>query len=124
MLPLEDQKYLRYRFPEFTETVVDQMICILIPGFPLPKGLNVKQSDLLLRLASGYPDIAPDMWWFNPSVVRSDGHAFKQTEVQEHYLGRSWQRWSRHLDAGHWRPGIDNLETYLALVQKELNANK
>ena len=121
MLPFEDRKYLESRFPEFTETIEGQMICVLVPGFRLPDGLSCTRSDLLLRLAPGYPDIAPDMWWFDPPIRRPDGRAIPQTDVQEHHLGRTWQRWSRHLNAGQWKVGIDNLETFLALVRNELN---
>lgn len=37
------------------------------------------------------------------------------TELTETYLGRSWQRWSRHIGNG-WRPGIDDLRSYLAYI--------
>lgn len=122
MLPFEDRRYLESRFPEFTETIEGQMICVLVPEYRLPDGLSCARSDLLLRLAPGYPDIAPDMWWFDPPIRRPDGRAIPQTDVQEHHLGRTWQRWSRHLDAEQWRAGIDNIETFLALVRKELLA--
>jgi len=42
------------------------------------------------------------------------------TETREIHLGRSWQRWSRHIQ-GQWRPGIDNLATYLAYVRRCLD---
>ena len=122
MLPDDDRKYLESRFPEFREIAEKQMICIVLPSFPLPGGLSCTRSDLLLRLAPGYPDVAPDMWWFDPPVHQSNGHPFPQTHVQESHLGRSWQRWSRHLAPKQWRSGIDNIETYLALVHRELNA--
>jgi hypothetical protein len=35
-------------------------------------------------------------------------------------VGRSWQRWSRHFAAGQWQSGIDGLESFLALVRREL----
>ena len=31
-----------------------------------------------------------------------------------------WQRWSRHFSHGQWRPGIDGLESYLALIRRDL----
>jgi len=74
----------------------------------------------LLRFSPGYPDVAPDMWWFDPPVRRRDGQPIPATEVIERYLGRSWQRWSRHFAAGQWRSGVDGLESFLALVRKEL----
>lgn len=121
MLPSVDQEYLRKRFPGFSVAVEEQMICVVLPGFPLPSGLPIERSDLLLRLSPGYPDVAPDMWWFDPPVLRGDGQPFPQTQVQEAHLGRNWQRWSRHFESGQWRPGADSLESYIALVQSELS---
>jgi hypothetical protein len=60
------------------------------------------------------------MWWFAPAVCRNDGVAIPATQVSEHHLGRQWQRWSRHLAQGQWKSGVDSLESYLALVRKEL----
>lgn len=122
MLPAEDREYLVSRFPQFRETMEGQMICVVLRDFPLPSGLRIPLADLLLRLPPGYPDIAPDMWWFDPPIVRGDGQAFPQTETREQHLGRTWQRWSRHFDGGQWRPGVDSIETYLSLVHRELGA--
>lgn len=120
MLPSEDHEFLARRFPGFSAQAENQMWCVVLPGFGLPEGLTESASDLLIRLAPGYPDVPPDMWWFSPAVQRIDGRTISQTEVQERYLNRTWQRWSRHLPQGTWRPGIDTLEGYLALVRREL----
>lgn len=96
------------------------MTCVLFPGYVLPDGYDCSQSDLLLRLSAGYPDVPPDMWWFNPGLRRADGTAIPATEHTEQYLGRSWQRWSRHFTAGQWQSGVDGLENFLALVRREL----
>ena len=53
-------------------------------------------------------------------IQRTDGKRIPATDVIEHHLGRSWQRWSRHLAAGQWRSGVDGLENFLALVRREL----
>jgi len=96
------------------------MTCVVFRAFNLPPGFNRTQSDLLVRISPGYPDVAPDMWWFDPPVKRADGQTIPATEVIEHHLGRSWQRWSRHLQAGQWRSGVDSLESFVALVRREL----
>lgn len=121
MLPQVDTEFLAERFPAHSVQSDGGMICVLLPQLVLPDGLSVKSSDLLLRLATGYPDVPPDMWWFSPGVFRHDGGAFPATEVQEIHLGRSWQRWSRHLTTGQWRSGIDNLQCFIAIINKELN---
>jgi len=96
------------------------MICVLIPNFPLPPGLDRQAADLLLRLAPGYPDVPPDMWWFDPAIRRKDGVEIPATQVKENHLGRQWQRWSRHFAQGQWKSGLDSVESYIALVRKEL----
>lgn len=120
-MPTEDMNYLCRRFGEgFTITSEANMQCIIINNYPLPTGFNCEKSDLLLRLQTGYPDLPPDMWWFNPSVNRADGKPIPAADVIEHYMGRGWQRWSRHLSPGQWRSGIDGLESFFALIRKEL----
>lgn len=120
MLPPIDAEYVRGRWPAHQVSAEGGMLCVLLPGFPLPSGLNLDQADLLLRLPAGYPDAAPDMWWFSPPVTRRDGSTIAATEAREHHLGRDWQRWSRHLQPGQWRSGVDSIESYLALVHNEL----
>lgn len=122
MLPKLDDEYLQARAPNRVVSAVDGVVCVVIPSFPLPAGFTRADADLLLRLSPGYPDVPPDMWWFCPAICRSDGRTIEATSSQEVYLGRTWQRWSRHLTAGQWRAGVDSLESYLALVRKELSA--
>ena len=120
MLPAADSQYLSERAVGHLVTPEANMTCIVLRDFPLPAGFDREKSDLLIRLSAGYPDIAPDMWWFDPPVRRADGKPIPATEVIEHHLGRSWQRWSRHFSAGQWRSGVDGLESFLALVRREL----
>ena len=120
MLPSEDRDCLDAQHFQYTEVVEGGMICLVLRDFPLPDGLRPSRSDLLLRLAPGYPDIAPNMWWFDPPILRPDGQPIVQTQSHERYLRRTWQRWSRHLSVGQWRPGVDSLESFLALVRQEL----
>lgn len=120
MLPPVDAQYLAERGIAHSLTTEAAMQCLVLPSFPLPLGYDRATSDLLLRLHAGYPDVPPDMWWFDPTIRRADGKPIPQTELIEHYLGRSWQRWSRHLSAGQWRSGVDGVESYLALIRREL----
>lgn len=122
MLPPDDTQYLAERVGNESHLVTNEanMTCVVLKGYQLPVGFDSEVSDLLLRLSPGYPDVPPDMWWFDPPVRRADGNPIRATEVLEHYLGRTWQRWSRHLSAGQWRSGVDRLESFLALVRNEL----
>lgn len=122
MLPEIDREILNERSPQHTIQAEGGMICVLVPDYPLGPGFDRETSDLLLRLSPGYPDVPPDMWWFHPPVRRVDGAEIAATQSVEHYLGRAWQRWSRHLQPGQWRSGVDTLRSFLALVRKEVRA--
>ena len=119
-LPAVDSGYLRERVSQHTVIADGGMICVLVQGFPLPNGFDRSTVDLLLRLSPGYPDVPPDMWWFDPPVALASGKPIPATDVRESYLGRTWQRWSRHFASGQWRSGLDSLETFLALIHREL----
>lgn len=120
MLPGDDRAYLAQRFPAFAESFEGGMLCLVLPDYSPPSGLAPSRADLLLRLSPNYPDVPPDMWWFHPAVTRLDGGTIPNTQVTEQYLGKAWQRWSRHLDAHQWRPGADSLHTYLAVLNGNL----
>lgn len=101
-----------------SEIVVGEgFVSVVLSGYPTP-GLDQHHADLLLRLPVGFPDATPDMFWVSPALT-AHGAAIPGTEQIESYLGRSWQRWSRHI-GGQWRVGVDNLETYLAYVRRAM----
>ena len=120
MLPSDDHAYLAQKYPTFAQSSEAGMLCVVLPNYLLPTGLAPHQADLLLRLSPSYPDVPPDMWWFRPAVHRVDGGAIPNADVTEQCLGKTWQRWSRHLDPNQWRPGADSLRTYLAILNSDL----
>lgn len=67
-LPATDSRYLGDRMSQHTVATECGMICVVLPSFELPRGFDHSHSDLLLRLSPGYPDVPPDMWWFDPPV--------------------------------------------------------
>lgn len=119
-LPQSDVTCLTERGIEYSISLEANMTCVVFPGYKLPPGYDRGASDLLLRLQPGFPDVPPDMWWFNPAIRLANGRVVQATEVTERHLGKDWQRWSRHFNAGQWRSGIDSLESFLALIRKEL----
>ncbi|MBI2220396.1 MAG: hypothetical protein HYU53_04250 [Acidobacteria bacterium] len=119
-LPAEDRAYLEGRGQTYEVVPEANMICVVLPGFPLPPGYDRRESDLLLRLSPGYPDVPPDMWWFGPAVNLTNGQPIPATNCVEQHLGRSWQRWSRHFNGGQWKSGVDSLESFVALIRQEL----
>lgn len=119
-LPEQDAQCLAERSISYSVSVEANMTCVVLHAYQLPSGYDHAEADLLLRLSPGFPDVQPDMWWFDPAIRLQDGRAARATEVSEEHLGRRWQRWSRHFPAGQWRSGTDSLESYLALIRKEL----
>jgi hypothetical protein len=120
-LPQSDIDYLDQRGLPYTVAEEANMTCVVFPGFALPPGFNRTTADLLIRLNPGFPDVPPDMWWFDqPGVLRSDGKTISNADSIENYLGRTWQRWSRHLSAGQWQLGTDTLESFIALIRRDL----
>jgi len=122
MLPERDIRYLDDRGYVYELSADQGMSCLVVHDWPLPAGLSPGRVDLLLRLSPGYPDVAPDMWWFSPHVTCQSGQPIQATQVTEGYLGQTWQRWSRHLPAGVWRSGVDGLESYFAVIRADVAA--
>ena len=122
-LPTIDVAYLGERGIAHEIVVDSGMICVVMPQWPLPGGFDHDESDLLVRLSPGYPDVPPDMWWFSPPVHLANGQELRATNVVETHLGRSWQRWSRHFSGGQWQSGVDGLESFLALIRQNLERN-
>ena len=120
LLPAEDIAFLTERGIAYRVTSEAGMTCVVFPNWSLPPGFDRPAADLLLRLSTGYPDVPPDMWWFDPAVRLASGAALPATEVLEQHVGRTWQRWSRHFNGGQWQSGIDGLESYLALIRQDL----
>ncbi len=120
MLPVDDERFLQERGLKYATTTDANMLCISVTAYPLPEGYDHVEADLLIRLNPGYPDMQPDMWWFDPGIKLADGRTIRATDETQSFLGRNWQRWSRHLNTDDWRPGSDTLETYFALIDQEL----
>ena len=120
ILPQSDAVYLNERDVAHEIAVDSGMTCVVMLRWPLPNGFDRDVADLLIRLSPGYPDVPPDMWWFSPPVHLKNGKALPATDVVETYLGRRWQRWSRHFSNGQWQSGVDGLESFLALIREDL----
>ncbi len=121
MLRPTDEEYLKRTGLEYEVTPDAGLIALVIKAWPLPEGYEPREVDLLIRLPPGFPDTQPDMYWCDPAVrlTRTGGYP-QAAEHFEQHLGRSWQRFSRHLPAGAWHPGRDSLESYIALIRGEL----
>ena len=122
MLPDADREYLERSGIAYRVFEADGMLNVELLDFPMPDGLNARSASVLFRLSANYPDTPPDMWWIIPHLTPVNGRTIPATEVIETIDGRSWQRWSRHLDPTAWRSGIDGLESYVRLLRTELSS--
>ena len=104
-------------------TLENSFVNLVIKNFPLGPAYSPNEAELLIRLPPGYPQGHPDMFWTSPRVQRVGGGDPQTATVEETYLGRAWQRWSRHWSAP-WRPGTDGLHTFIAATLCELEKGK
>lgn len=121
-LPESDREYLERAGIAHRVFEEGGMLNVELLEFSVPDGLNARHVNVLFRLSPSYPDTPPDMWWIIPHLTPVGGGAIPATEVIETIDGRSWQRWSRHLDPAVWRSGIDGLESYVRLLRNELSS--
>ena len=121
-LPARDVKFLNERAFKW-QVVPDPQgaACLLIKDFDVSSGgFTPSVIELMIRIPSQYPMAPLDMWYCDPPIrLAATGQFAQATEVMETHLGRTWQRFSRHLN-GTWRPGVDSLRSFFALIQREL----
>jgi hypothetical protein len=115
MLAERDMTCLAERWPGHELHPDSNGVAVILPNYRLPNEFSPNVVEMLLRLPFGFPDSQPDMFWVFPHVTIA-GRTPEAATVVEQLLGRAWQRFSRHLPPGVWRPGIDDLQSYLALI--------
>jgi hypothetical protein len=101
-------------------------------GFLVLKGLDVSgggfspsATDLMIRIPAQYNMAQLDMWYCDPPIrIAATGQFAVASEVTEQHLNRTWQRFSRHLISGIWRPGVDNLRSFMPLIWRELQGRR
>ncbi len=93
---------------------------IIISGYQLPPGYDHAVVDMLVRLPPGFPDAAPDNFWIAPAIRRRSGAFPTNADRTETHHGRTWQFFSRHLTVARWRPGIDDLRSWLNTIRRSL----
>jgi ABC-type antimicrobial peptide transport system ATPase subunit len=122
-LPEFDREYLLEKGYQFEEKIDANRNGLIIRNWVLPAGkFNLQKSDLLILIPNGYPDVRPDMWYFNPVILLSPSNrAARQTQANINFEGKVWQRWSRHFPANEWRSSIDGIHTYFKKIEVALD---
>ena len=99
------------------EPAAEQLL--VLRGVRLSPGKYDSDSvDVLVKIPPGYPVAALDMFWVCPQIHLASGSIPPNAECLELHEGRQWQRFSRHLQG--WRPGVDSLDSFLAIALREL----
>lgn len=121
-LPEFDRDYLLKKEYIFDEIIDANRNGLVIRNWMLPNSkYNLEKTDLLILLPNGYPEVRPDMWYFNPAILLAPANKrARQTQAIINFEGKKWQRWSRHIPPSEWRSGVDGIHTYLKKVQTAL----
>lgn len=121
-LPTIDQAFLAAKnfVYEFLPGNASERLLVLRGIRLAPGRYNHEVVDVLVKIPPGYPVTLLDMFWVFPALRYADGRTPQAADTYESHEGRSWQRFSRHLPPGSWRPGIDSLRTFLPRVLAEL----
>jgi hypothetical protein len=97
--------------------------------FRLPQGLytnengvmrSVSTARILVLIPQGYSKTKLDSWYLIPHLVLPTGTPINCATGTNTLFGEDWQFWSRHLDDGEWRHGIDGLDTYFRYILQGL----
>ena len=94
---------------------------LVLRTVPLAPGrFDQPTADVLVKIPPGYPATPLDMFWVCPPLRYPTGATPPAADTYETYGGRNWQRFSRHLNSGAWRLGVDSLRTFLPVILAEL----
>jgi hypothetical protein len=116
LLPEEDMEFIEESHYSCQTVIEGAHRWLVIDDYPIPNGYNFKSAKLALRIDVGYPNSQIDMVYFYPPLQRIDGKPIGAL-VSQPLVNLNFQRWSRHRTPQNpWRPGIDNLQTHLLLV--------
>jgi hypothetical protein len=92
---------------------------VVFKDFPLAPGkYDREKTDLLICIPKTYNDAKLDNYYVDPPVKLSGGGYPDRADHFEDHVGKRWQRFSRHVK--QWRPGIDFLQNFMPLVEREL----
>jgi len=118
LLPEPDRDYLAEKGYVFEIIPQNGVVHLILKEIGFSEAYNPKTADILIMVPTGYPNVPLDMFWTFPEIKYANGNVPVATEVRQQLHGKNWQRWSRHHPG--WRPGLDNLRTFLTVILKEV----
>src|SRR3984893_1283944 len=117
LIPEQDEQYLKDKGFSYELNQVGPAIHLILHAWPFPDAYKLRSADVLVKIPPGYPMTQLDMFYTNPTVMLAGG-AFPVTSDQmENHGSLTWQRWSRHHP---WRPGVDNLRSFITAMASEI----
>lgn len=118
LIPEIDEKYLKEKGFVYELQQDGAAIHLILKFWPFPEAYSPRQSDILIKILPGYPLSPLDMFWTIPDIKLARSGAWPEAgDHHETHGGRVWQRWSRHTV---WRPGVDNLRTFITAMANEI----
>ena len=120
-LPERDIEFLQEK--EFNYEIIEFPggLYLIINDFPFPLVYLPRTAKTLIVVPVGYPDSGLDMIFTIPDVKLKDDHWPQSSKEHVIHNKLSWQQWSRHYT---WRPGIDNIRTFITAMKQELEKGK
>lgn len=123
-LPESDEQYLAAKGISYELLQGASEVFFVAKGLAVSPGLYERaDTDLMIRIPNAYPVAGLDMFYVDPPLKLRGGDYPVSANVFEDHGGRRWQRFSRHL-AAPWRPGVDGIGSFLALVLAELRGHR
>lgn len=117
-LPAEDVEFLDSNSFRW-EAIANGGNWVIIHDYPIPEGYNVTVARVALMIPPNYPAAQIDMAYFYPHLKKNNQRNINNV-TSRLIDSKDFQQWSRHRQAGEWRPGEDNVMTHLLLVNNWL----
>lgn len=100
-------------------TEAEGWVNVVFHDYSLPSHFNKPATELLVKLPVSYPNGQPDMFWTDADLLLSSGRVPQSAEAIEPALGKSWRRFSWHVQG--WNPATCDLFTYLEFINRRLS---
>lgn len=95
-------------------------VCVVLQAYRIPYShWNRSATDLMVICQAVYPNAKIDMFYVTPGLRLASGGMPKSGDTEESHAGRSWQRFSWHVNS--WNPAHDSLISYLDVVKDRLS---
>lgn len=111
----KDKKYLDDRGYDYDVHEANNETLLVLKNYTVSSMYDQEEIDVLIKIPKGYPIAKLDMFWVYPHVnIKSTNARPPQADVFNDYLGKRWQRFSRHYK---WNPTFSLANHMLVLKE-------